>query len=94
MTMEVVVQVTRDALFTAMLVAGPILVSALIVGLLVSILQAITQIHEMTLTFIPKILTITAVLLLLLPWLLQVLVTYTVHTFRSMNQFLDTGVRF
>jgi flagellar biosynthetic protein FliQ len=94
MTMEVVVQMTRNALLTALLVSAPILVAALFVGLIISIFQAITQIHEMTLTFIPKILTVVAVLLLLLPWILQVMVNFTVATLQTMNQYLEGGIRF
>jgi flagellar biosynthetic protein FliQ len=94
MTMATVTTLMRDALVTTMLVSAPVLGTALIVGLLISILQAITQIHEMTLTFIPKVLAITVVLLILLPWLLQLLVTYTVNVFHDMNLYLDTGVQF
>ncbi|MBM3215085.1 flagellar biosynthesis protein FliQ [Candidatus Poribacteria bacterium] len=94
MSLELVTTIVREAFLTAMLVSAPVLGTALVVGLLVSILQAITQIHELTLTFIPKILAITAVLLLLLPWVLQVLVTYTVTVFRDMNLYLDTGIVF
>ena len=64
-------------------VAGPILIVALVVGLLVSIFQAVTQIHEMTLTFIPKILAVAAVLSFLLPWTLQQLIDFTVNLFSS-----------
>lgn len=60
-----------------LMVSGPMLMVALIVGLLVSILQAATQINEMTLSFIPKILGIFATLLLLGPWMLSTLVDYT-----------------
>ena len=56
---------------------------ALVVGLLVSIFQAVTQIHEMTLTFIPKILAVAAVLSFLLPWTLQQLIDFTVNLFSS-----------
>lgn len=77
-----------------MLVSAPVLGTALVVGLLISILQAITQIHELTLTFIPKVLAITAVLLFLLPWVLQILVGYTVEVMTNMNRYLDIGVGF
>ena len=81
-------------LLTTLTVAAPVLLTALIVGLFVSILQAITQIHEMTLTFIPKILAIVGMVLLLAPWILQVLVAYAVRTFESMNTYIDGGIQF
>ena len=71
MTPEYIVKLGQDTLLLVLYVAGPILIVALVVGLLVSIFQAVTQIHEMTLTFIPKILAVAAVLAFLLPWTLQ-----------------------
>ncbi len=94
MTLEAVTEITRNMLLTALLVASPVLVTALLVGLFVSIMQAITQIHEMTLTFIPKILSIVTMLLVLIPWILQTLVTYAVRTLGSMNSYLELGIRF
>ncbi|MAF11953.1 flagellar biosynthetic protein FliQ [Candidatus Poribacteria bacterium] len=94
MTLEAVSEITRGMLLTALLVASPVLLTALVVGLFVSILQAITQIHEMTLTFIPKILSIVTMLLVLIPWILQTLVNYAERTFSGMNSFLDLGIRF
>ncbi len=94
MSSEVVIDVTRGLLLTTLTVAAPVLLTALIVGLFVSILQAITQIHEMTLTFIPKILAIVGMVLLLAPWILQVLVAYAVRTFESMNTYIDGGIQF
>ena len=94
MTIEGVTEITRNMLLTALLVASPVLVTALLVGLFVSIMQAITQIHEMTLTFIPKILSIVTMLLVLIPWILQTLVTYAVRTLGSMNSYLELGIRF
>jgi flagellar biosynthetic protein FliQ len=94
MTLEAVTEITRNMLLTALLVASPVLVTALVVGLFVSIMQAITQIHEMTLTFIPKILSIVTMLLILIPWILQTLVSYAERTLGSMNSYLELGIRF
>ena len=94
MTLEAVTEITRNMLLTALLVASPVLVTALVVGLFVSIMQAITQIHEMTLTFIPKILSIVTMLLILIPWILRTLVTYAVGNFKSMNSYIDRGIQF
>jgi flagellar biosynthesis protein FliQ len=83
MNSQTVLNLGQSALEVMLLVSGPMLVVALIVGLLVSILQAATQINEMTLSFIPKILGIFATLLLLGPWMLATLVDYTQRLFMN-----------
>jgi len=77
MTQEMVVFLARHSLITGLMVVGPVLLADLIVGLVVAVLQAITSIREMTITMIPKILTVVAVLIWLLPWMLRVMVAYT-----------------
>lgn len=72
-----VIAIGQKAIFTAGLLVSPVLIVALAVGLIVSILQAITQIHEMTLTFVPKILAAGILLYFLLPWMIKVLIGYT-----------------
>ncbi|MFO7736205.1 MAG: flagellar biosynthetic protein FliQ [bacterium] len=69
MTVAFIIEIVRTALMTAALIAGPILLSALVVGLTVSLFMAVTQVNEATLTFIPKILTVGVVLILMLPWI-------------------------
>lgn len=83
MNSQTVLNLGQSALEVMLMVSGPMLVVALIVGLLVSILQAATQINEMTLSFIPKILGIFATLLLLGPWMLATLVDYTQRLFMN-----------
>jgi flagellar biosynthetic protein FliQ len=77
MDQDVVINLVMQAITVAVKVALPILLAGLIVGLLVSIFQAITQIQEMTLTFIPKILATIVVLVVGGPWMLNQIVTYT-----------------
>jgi flagellar biosynthesis protein FliQ len=77
MSQDLVIQIFRDCLKTSLLVAGPLLVGALVVGLAVSIFQAATQIHEMSLTYVPKILVIVGCLVVLSPWMLNVMVAFT-----------------
>jgi flagellar biosynthesis protein FliQ len=77
MNQDVVVNLATTALTVAFKVAMPMLGAGLCVGLLVSIFQAVTQIQEQTLAFIPKILAIAAILLLLGPWMLNQLLGYT-----------------
>jgi flagellar biosynthetic protein FliQ len=83
MTEEFAIQILHEAIFTTLLVAAPLLGASLVVGLLISLFQAMTQINEATLTFIPKILAIALVLLLLLPWMAKVFLTYTMTLFSS-----------
>ena len=77
MTPEYVVKLGQDTLLLTLLIGGPALIVALVVGLAVSIFQAVTQIHEMTLTFIPKILAIFGSLLLFMPFMLATLSGFT-----------------
>ena len=88
MTPETVMNVGRQALEITALLAGPLLISSLVVGLIIAMFQAATQINEMTLTFIPKLLTIGAVLLIGGPWLLQNLVSFTVRLIQSIPQLI------
>ncbi len=76
MTPESVLAVGQEAIKTILYVAGPMLGLSLIVGLMVSAFQAMTQINEMTLTFLPKIITMFVVLLVMFPWMLQILVGF------------------
>lgn len=81
MTPEMVVAIGREAVMTVLMLAGPMLFFALVVGLVISIFQAITQINEMTLTFVPKILSIIAALMIFLPWMINVVTDFTRHMF-------------
>lgn len=87
MSQNQVLYLAKEALTTAMLVGGPVLGVSLLVGLLVSIFQAMTQIQEQTLSFIPKILAIVAVMLLMGPWMLNVLTTYTANLLKQLATF-------
>lgn len=82
MTPEFVITLGREAMTTAFFIAAPPLVAALVVGLLVSIFQAVTQIQEMTLAIIPKMVAVLLALMISFPWLLEVLTTYTANVFR------------
>lgn len=68
-----VINITRQAITTTLLVGGPLLGIGLLVGLVISIIQAVTQIQEQTLVFVPKILAVMAVLLLLGPWMVRIM---------------------
>ncbi|HTT03829.1 MAG TPA: flagellar biosynthesis protein FliQ [Steroidobacteraceae bacterium] len=77
MTPEVVMTLGQRALEMALMLAAPMLLAALIIGLLVGIFQAATQINEMTLSFIPKLLGMATVLVVVGPWMLKELIGYT-----------------
>ncbi len=77
MTDQMVVKLVSDAFYTVLLVVGPLLLASLVVGLIISIFQAATSISEQTLTFVPKLLTVFLVIVLLLPYMLEKLVTFT-----------------
>ncbi|SHJ80921.1 flagellar biosynthetic protein FliQ [Malonomonas rubra DSM 5091] len=71
MTPEFVVDIARQAIETVLMVAGPMLIAALSIGLIISIFQAATQINEQTMTFIPKIVGVFVTMLIFAPWMLQ-----------------------
>ena len=77
MSPETVVTLVRQALEVTILVSAPLLLTALVAGLIVSVFQAATQINEMTLSFIPKLLAIFAVMVLAGPWMLSIMVDFT-----------------
>ncbi|MGI9271268.1 MAG: flagellar biosynthesis protein FliQ [Woeseiaceae bacterium] len=77
MTPETVISIGQQALWVTMLIAGPLLLSALAVGLLVGMFQAATQINEMTMSFIPKLLVLVLALIVAGPWMLNVMSNFT-----------------
>lgn len=76
----------KETIQTAALLAAPLLGVALVIGLAVSIFQALTSIQEMTLSYIPKIVAVGLVLVLLTPWLLEMLVDFTTHVFQFLPE--------
>ena len=76
MTPEMVAEIGRQAIETTLLVSAPMLGLSLVVGLLVSIFQAMTQINEATLSFVPKVVAVFGAVLLFLPWMMGVLITF------------------
>jgi len=88
MTPGVVMEIGRQAIQTAMVLAAPILLTALTVGLIVSIFQAATQINESTLQFVPKLLSMFVVILVFGPWMLQYLIDFIQRLFGSIPQLI------
>src|SRR6185312_151394 len=84
MTPESIMELGQHALYVAMLVAAPLLLTALAVGLLIGVIQAATQINEMTLSFIPKLIAMALVALVAGPWMLRLLVQFTTQLIESL----------
>jgi flagellar biosynthesis protein FliQ len=83
MPINLVVDLTRDALFHVLLLAGPLLAVSLIVGLVIAVVQAVTQIQEQTLTFVPKLFAVGLTFIVILGWMLNTAVQYTRTLFLS-----------
>ncbi len=77
MSPETVIEIGRKALQTVLLTSAPMLLAALVIGLIISIFQAATQINEQTMTFVPKIVAVFVTLLIFGPWIMELLITFT-----------------
>lgn len=85
MTEELVIHIAKNMLVTTLVVSLPMLIASLFVGLAVSIFQAVTQINEMTLTFIPKVLALIVTLILFMPWMMNTILSYMQEMFHLMS---------
>ena len=81
---QLAIDLIRQAILLSLVVAGPMLATALLVGIVVSLIQAVTQLQEQTLTFIPKLLSIALVFVLTMPWAISTLVEYLAGVLRSL----------
>jgi flagellar biosynthetic protein FliQ len=88
MTPGVVMEIGRQALEVTLMMAAPALLSALIVGLIISVFQAATQLNEATLQFVPKLVVMFLVLILVGPWMLQYMMDYIQRLFESIPQLI------
>ena len=84
MTPEYAIMVARRAILLTFLIASPMLGFGLLIGLTISIMQAVTQVNEMTLTFIPKIIAVLLALALFSPWILQIMIDFTVQVLTTL----------
>ncbi len=89
MNPEFAIDLLKNMMMHALTIAAPILVTAMVIGLAVSLFQAVTTIHEQTLAFVPKTLAVIAVLLLLLPWIVRSLSEFTVAVISQMPQMVN-----
>ncbi len=88
MTPEFVIGIFLEAIKTTIYLAGPILVVGLVVGILVSLFQAATQINEMTLVFVPKMLAVAVAVLVFFPWMLKLITAFTEKLFVNMTLYV------
>ncbi|GAN34083.1 MAG: flagellar biosynthetic protein FliQ [Candidatus Brocadia sp. AMX2] len=87
MTTEIVVHIGKELLQITVVLMGPLLVVAMVVGLIVGIFQTISSIHEQTITFLPKIFAVMGVFLLCLPWMLRMITSYTVNLLGNLTRY-------
>lgn len=83
MNEDLIIKLGQDAMKVTAMISGPILIATLIIGLIVSIFQALTQINEATLTFIPKMIIVALVIVLAGPWMMDIMTNYTVNLFEN-----------
>ncbi|MDP2301425.1 MAG: flagellar biosynthesis protein FliQ [Ignavibacteria bacterium] len=88
MTEEIVIQVLKEAFYTAFIIILPVLGVTLVVGIFISIFQAATSIQEMTLTFVPKILVTALTIIFLLPWMIDKMMAITIRMFTMFNTMI------
>ncbi len=88
MSPDLIVGIAGETIKVTLLIAAPMLLVGLVIGLMVSIFQAVTQIQEMTLVFVPKILAVLLALILVLPWMMNILIAYTQNLFANIPMYV------
>ncbi|MBD3109430.1 flagellar biosynthesis protein FliQ [Bacillus sp. AGMB 02131] len=88
MNQELVVSIAERGIYTILIMSGPLLILALVVGLIVSIFQATTQIQEQTLAFVPKIVAVLVGLVFFAPWMISHMVSYTAEILGNLSRFI------
>lgn len=86
MTPELAIDLLKNLMWQTTLIAGPILLTGMVIGLTISLFQTVTSIQEQTLTFVPKALAISALLAVIMPWILREMIDYTTALFQVMPQ--------
>jgi len=89
MSDELIVTIGKLAIKTAFLIAAPILITSMVIGILISIFQAVTSISDITLTFVPKIFTVMLVLAIFFPWMLHVIMDLTTQLFTNFPNYIQ-----
>jgi len=89
MSAEFAIELLKTMIYQALTIAAPILITAMVIGLAISLFQAVTTIHEQTLAFVPKALGVIGILLLLLPWIVRTLIEFTTSVIEKMPQMVQ-----
>jgi flagellar biosynthesis protein FliQ len=89
MNAEFAIELLKNMIYQSLTIAAPILITAMVIGLAISLFQAVTTIHEQTLTFVPKALGVIGILLLLMPWIVRSLVEFTTSVIQKMPQMVQ-----
>jgi flagellar biosynthetic protein FliQ len=89
MNPEFAIELLKTMIYQALMLAAPILVTAMVIGLAVSLFQTVTSIHEQTLTFVPKALAVIGIMLLLLPWIVRSLIEFTTAVIQKLPQMVQ-----
>ncbi len=87
MSQDLVMKLAKDALQITLLISGPLLLVSLVVGVVVSIVQVVTSIQDMTLSLVPRMLAVFLTFLLLLPWVMHLLISYSTQLFGHLEQY-------
>lgn len=88
-TADTILELGRSSLYVTLLISAPMLVSGMLVGLVISVFQSVTQIQEITLTFVPKIVVVMAAFLLFLPWMVSLLLSFVHPLLGGFTQFIQ-----
>ena len=88
MDMDTVLFIGRDAMWITLLVSAPMLLSGMVVGLTISVLQSVTQIQEITLSFVPKIFVVMLAFVLFLPWMVSTMQSFVVPLFSNLHTLI------
>ena len=88
MTPEFVTAIGKETIEVILMVSAPVLIAGMVVGLIISVFQAVTQIQEMTLTFVPKIIVVFLVLLAMAPWMMEIMIKYTSGIFTNIPNYI------
>ena len=88
MSPDLIVGIAGETIKVTLLISAPMLLVGLVIGLIVSIFQAVTQIQEMTLVFVPKILAVLLALIFVLPWMMNIMVAYTQNLFSNIPMYI------
>ncbi|MDR0842539.1 MAG: flagellar biosynthesis protein FliQ [Acidobacteriota bacterium] len=87
MDQEMVLQLAKDTLRVTLWVCGPMLAASLVIGILISVIQVVTSIQDMTLTFVPKVITVFVVFLLTFPWIMHTMISYATQLLGHLETF-------